>query len=379
MLTLYADIKGIYGTDRYRQAYREIKDALYGGYSAGSTHLVRGAVPCEETEIASPERRDRVYRRLQEILPLFEDHKRDLLERGLTEKQIRAYGFCSTLVSGTEGLARRLMREGYSLKGIPGFYLNARGNWDVAFFKKSRGFLCPAYGLDQKLSGFQIRLDEPYNDRKYLWFSSSSRNQGSSSKSPVTFLGDPGSKIVCVTEGILKASIAHAMSGYAFIGTPGVSQYKEMEQVLKALKENGLQEVWEYFDMDKRMDVTCLGDYKESVCRVCAKRGQRSLTACEKKVQKRTQIQEGCRRLYDICSCLNLRCVRKIWDIDEKHIWRGERKGIDDYWLYCQKKRKEAMRDEFYGEAIAGGGLPPHTQENCTGPHEASSSERNRL
>ena len=303
--------------------YREIKVALQGGTYAVTQKTQQEAVHYVEARLAEPQKLDQVYRRLQELLPLSDFHRQKLLERGLTEKQISGYGFFSTPVSGTEGLARRLMREGYSLKGIPGFFLNGHGNWDAAFFKKNRGFLCPVYWMEQNLSGFQIRLDEPYNDRKYLWFSSSNRNQGTSSKSPVTFLGNPDSKIVCVTEGILKATIAHAMSGYSFLGTPGVSQYKEMERTLKALKENGLEEVWEYFDMDKLMDVSCRSDYKEPVCHTCPQNGQSLLEICEKKAQKRAQIQEGCRHLYEICGRLNLRCVRKIWDFDENHIWRG--------------------------------------------------------
>ena len=361
MLTLYADVKGLYCADRYRQAYREIKEAVRGGIHPVPMASSHNVISCKESALAEPQKLDQVYRRLQELLPLSDFHRQKLLERGLTDEQISSYGFCSTPVSGTEGLARKLIREGYSLKGVPGFFLNAHGNWDASFFRKNRGFLCPVYGLDQNLSGFQIRLDEPYNDRKYLWFSSSNRNLGTSSKSPVTFLGAPASKIVCVTEGILKATIAHAMSGYSFLGTPGVSQYKEMERTLRILKGNGLEEVWEYFDMDKLMDVSCRNDYKEPVCHTCPQNGQHFLGVCEKKVQKRSQIQEGCRHLYEICNRLDLRCVRKIWDFDENHIWKGDLKGIDDYWLYCQRKRKEERENEFFRAAAAGSSIPPCT------------------
>ena len=133
------------------------------------------------------------------------------------------------------------------------------------------------------------------------------------------------------------------------------------KRALKALKENGLEEVWEYFDMDKLMDVSCRNDYKEPVCHTCPQNGQRPLEICEKKAQKRAQIQEGCRHLYEICGRLNLRCVRKIWDFDENHIWRGGLKGIDDYWLYCQRKRKEERRNEFFGAAAIGSSIPPRT------------------
>lgn len=160
MLTLYADVKGLYGADRYRQAYREIKEALQGGTYAVTQKTQQEAVHCVEARLAEPQKLDQVYRRLQELLPLSGFHRQKLLERGLTEKQISDYGFCSTPVSGTEGLARRLMREGYSLKGIPGFFLNGRGNWDAAFFRKTEGSSARFMGWTKICPDF-----------KYVWMS----------------------------------------------------------------------------------------------------------------------------------------------------------------------------------------------------------------
>ena len=94
--------------------------------------------------------------------------------------------------------------------------------------------------MDGEIAGFQIRLDEPLDDRKYLWLSSTNRNRGTGSRSPVTFMGDPYDRTVRVTEGILKATVAHSLSGYSFLGTPGVNQYKELKKALVTLKQNGL-------------------------------------------------------------------------------------------------------------------------------------------
>ena len=70
MLTLYADVKGLYGADRYRQAYREIKEALQGGTYAVTQKTLQKAVSCVEARPAEPQKLDQVYRRLQELLPL---------------------------------------------------------------------------------------------------------------------------------------------------------------------------------------------------------------------------------------------------------------------------------------------------------------------
>ena len=352
MLTLYADMKGIFGADRYKTAYRQICDELYGpsGTETQKKKPNDGQHGQEEAP-ASAEKRDRVYRRLLQLLSLSDEHRMQLMVRGLTDEQIVKYQFCSTPVSGTENLVRHLLQEGYSVAGVPGFYMNGRGNWDVAFYRRNHGVLCPAFGIDGNIEGFQIRLDAPYDGRKYLWLSSSNKKRGAGSKSPVTFLGNPHDQVVRVTEGVLKALVAHSLSGYSFLGTPGVNQYKELEKALAVLKRNGLREVQEYYDMDKQMDIRCSGDPGDAECVACANREPvYSGTVCPKKGRKRNQIQDGCMRLYEVCEKLGLHYVRKVWDRDENGLWAGNYKGIDDYWAECLQNGKE-MRYGFHRTA----------------------------
>lgn len=349
MLTLYVDLKGIYGENRYKIAYREILEAL----GDGGVQACPAAVSPKEEALAGLEARNRVYTRLLELLSLTDNHRKNLLERGLTNEQIDAWQFRSTPVYGTENLARKLTAEGYSLSGVPGFFFNDRKNWDAAFYRGNRGFLCPAYSTERKIAGFQIRLDEPIDGRKYLWLSSANKNRGTGSKSPATFLGNPYDKTVRVTEGILKPMIAHSLSGFSFLGTPGVSQYKELAKALAVLKQNGLEEVQEYYDMDKYLDIRCDG-YKRETCASCGQwtMGQ-DCGICERKQNKRDQIREGCNRLYEVCEGLKLRCVRKKWDVDEDGVWAGRSKGIDDYWWACKQvhQQKEVRpKNELYRE-----------------------------
>lgn len=372
MLTLYADMKGIYGENRYKIAYREILEALKSGTgSITQQECFSVTGTAKEEELADLEVRDRVYRRLLELLSLSGNHRKNLRERGLTDRQIEEGWFRSTPVSGTENLARKLVAEGYPLAGIPGFFFNARKNWDAAFYRGNRGFLCPAYSLDGKIAGFQIRLDEPVDGRKYLWFSSANKNRGTGSKSPVTFLGDPCSRTVRVTEGILKPMIAHSLSGFSFLGTPGVNQYKELAKALALLKQNGLEEVQEYYDMDKHLDIRCHGDYKAAECADCGNReAGKDCGICGKKQKKRDQIREGCCRLYEICEDLSLRCVRKQWDMDNDGIWTGRYKGIDDYWQAYKQiafLKEDRMSDAFYRETFDGSSLPPYKRSGFNG------------
>jgi len=339
MLTLYADLKGIYGQDRYKIAYREILEAVSRGeVRKNRKNGFSGRTSGKEEEPVSLEKRDRVYRRLLELLDLSDSHRKKLLERGLTKDQIEAYQFCSTPAYGTENLARKLIQEGYSLAGVPGFYFNDRRNWDIAFYRMNRGILCPAYSLDGEIAGFQIRLDEPAGDRKYLWLSSTNRDRGTGSRSPVTFLGNPYDKTVRVTDGILKATVAHSLSGYSFLGTPGVNQYKELKKALVVLKQHGLEEVQEMYDMDKFLDIRCHRDCKPQICADCGQWSEGvDCGICERKQTKRDQIRDGCCRLYETCEDLDLRCIRKTWDMTPEGIWAGKQKGIDDYWWACKQ------------------------------------------
>lgn len=359
MLTLYADMKGIYGADRYKTAYHDIKSALEQGRTGERSYAgTAAAMQIQEEETASLEARNTVYHRLLEMLTLSEAHKKKLMDRGLTERQIEALWFRSTPLHGTEQLARRLLKEGYSLVGIPGFYMNGNRNWDMAFYRKNQGILCPAYSISGEIEGFQIRLDEPYEDRKYLWFSSTNLYRGAGSKSPVSFVGNPYDKTVRVTEGILKPAVAYSLSGYSFLGTPGVNQYKALEKALIILKKNGLENVLECHDMDKFMDIRCYGDYKPSVCGLCRKK-EISYGICEAKQRKRDQIRAGCCKLYEICERLELNYSRRTWDQKEDGTWAGNEKGIDDYWWSCQKKRRQTEYDGMDRAFHHRGNLPP--------------------
>ena len=101
MLTLYADLMGICGVDRYKIAYREIKTALHEGAGCRNSYdssFTGTMTQIEEEETASLEKRSQIYQRLIEMLSLSETHRRKLMDRGLTSNQIEAFHFRSTPV-----------------------------------------------------------------------------------------------------------------------------------------------------------------------------------------------------------------------------------------------------------------------------------------
>ena len=128
---------------------------------------------------------------------------------------------------------------------LPGFYKNREGKWT---FMTLPGFLIPVRDQKQRIQGFQIRVDDKYLElkediKKYIWFSSVSKNGGCSSGAPVHAALPLNREIkpetkLWITEGPLKADIASAYMGLPFLGVAGVSLYRQAAQEAKKMQVN---------------------------------------------------------------------------------------------------------------------------------------------
>jgi hypothetical protein len=143
------------------------------------------------------------------------------------------------------------MQSGCALEGVPGFY-REDSQWNVKL--KAPGIVIPVWGIDGKVSGMQIRLDKPVNGRKYIWLSSPGLEGGASSGSPVHFAGDPAAERVYVTDGALKGTVAHILTGATFVCLPGVKSLSGLDGLLSCLKASGTTEVLEAFNIAKLTD-----------------------------------------------------------------------------------------------------------------------------
>lgn len=74
---------------------------------------------------------------------------------------------------------------------------------------------------------------------------------GVTSGSPLHFVGEPFAKTVYVTEGLLKADIAHCLTGRSFVAVAGVNSLNGLESALRCMAQNGTKLVVEAYDMDK--------------------------------------------------------------------------------------------------------------------------------
>ena len=132
--------------------------------------------------------------------------------------------------------------------------------WEASFYEGNRGYLCPVYSLNHKIKGFQIRVDHPVNKRKYIWFTSSGFDGGTSSGSPARGVQlsavqkeHPGDRM-----NLQKQNLPALRSGYLYIGIPGLETIRKPATLcLMDLKSRELQTVYECMDMDKMMDLTC--------------------------------------------------------------------------------------------------------------------------
>lgn len=333
MLDLYAKLYGV----TTKEANQQILEALNRGeFRDDYQKRVKETPAIVQSQLAPEEAMDQTYSQMLSMLTLSKAHQEHLLGRGLTGKQISELRYRSVPLFGVKNLVEGLIMKGCTIKGVPGFYQDVDGRWTINFTSHNSGILIPIVSMEGKIQGFQIRVDHVTDDRKYIWLSSVNYNQGVSSGSPVHVIGNRNAKTVYLTEGALKGTIAHYLSGDTFVCVAGVNQYRNLKPVLEALQKQGTRFVIEAYDMDKKMQVIC--DHQYHKCGKCAYPGKQN---CHYKEEKRSIIQKGCRKAYEICKELSLPMSRMLWDTNQNGEWNGDIKGIDD--LYVNQKRKESV------------------------------------
>lgn len=298
------------GSDGRKRAARDIFHEINGDNSLADFHraMAESIKIVNEVERSSDEACSKVYYALLRKLVLNHSHKEDLLRRGLTEEQIKRFLFKSVPTREEKyRICKELTNEGYSLFGVPGFYTNKYGKWDIKF--PGDGYLCPVYDGERNLIlGFQVRMDNPKNGTKYLWLSSSGRENGVGSGSPSTYLPGRDDKTVVVTEGILKATVVYCLLNgeVSVIGVPGVNSISGCKDYLHRFGGDAF--ILECYDMDRLADP---GDDAEKAF----------------KIEKLNQAWEN---LCTLISEYNLPYHNMKWDVTEDK-WNGEYKGLDDF------------------------------------------------
>jgi len=228
LVTLYAELK----KSDSRTARRELG-------------LPDDPAPPKMSNVAPVEHRDLVYREFLRVLSLYPEHRQDLLRRGLDEAAIFRNGYKSVPRDPRARwkIARHLVWKGLALEGVPGFFEKTGRYGPYWDFFAPAGYLIPVRNERGQIQALKVRLDA----WKYVWFSSEGYPKGACSGTPPHYTGGTGK--VCVTEGPLKADVAHHLSGgKPFVGTGGVHATKGVPDLLKSL---GVLDVLVAFDADQ--------------------------------------------------------------------------------------------------------------------------------
>jgi hypothetical protein len=244
---LYARLRGI----DTKTAYKELSYYTVSGYTPEIRYdPCKRVVIAPEEPIAPIEHRHEVYTSLIKVLPLLSAHRADLLRRGLSEAVIERNGYRSLPVVPKNRLivCKKLLQK-HDLTGIPGFYINKEGEWDMASVS---GYLIPVRDPKGMIQGMQIRLENSKDGKKYIWFSSRGRQNGCGARAWVHVaqpLGNPPEKRIWITEGPLKSDVSAHYLGTRFLGVPGASAWSNVVETARAL---GVKEIILAYDADQR-------------------------------------------------------------------------------------------------------------------------------
>jgi len=252
MLGLYAKLHGISTSE----AFKKINNALFHGEKT-SLHRTgfKEVSNFQEVKLIPTAAMDKchiAYTYLLSFLTLSDFHKDKLLNRGLSEFEIRKNGYKSIPVFGIEKLINALTETGICLYGIPGFYFTKDGKCKTSLNPKLSGIMIPVKSIEGYVTGIQIRLDNPIDGMKYMWFSSSKYENGASASVSPHFVGTTETDAIYLIEGALKADIAHYFTKKTFLAVAGVTQSNSLVAPLKTLKILGFNKIVESFDMDKK-------------------------------------------------------------------------------------------------------------------------------
>lgn len=242
---------------------KRVKDGELKGYSP--TEGIQGAECVQEAParpMAPLAQRDEVYSHMLQLLNLQEEHRNNLLSRGLSLSAIETIGFKSTpkFIDGAV-IAKKLMTAGLDLRGVPGFGINDAGNWTLR--KEPSGFFIPNRNGQGLIQGFQIRFDHPNDNMgKYGYLTSSKMPAGTKCGTwccwagisyEIMQKGDPFD--IVLIEGPLKAYIVNARTGVNVMSVPGVTALNKVPPALQAMKKMGLRMVYIAYDMDSYSNI----------------------------------------------------------------------------------------------------------------------------
>jgi hypothetical protein len=185
---------------------------------------------------ADPDVLHRVYSALLAALTLSPAHRADLHARGLNDDDIDRRHYRSLPGQGRARLVRSLREQfGEVMQRVPGIVTRERGGERYLTLAGAAGLLVPVRESAGRVVALLVRSDGDAPP-KYSWVSSTKYGgPGPGAPVHVPFGVTGAGEVLRVTEGPLKADIAHALSGVPTLGLPGVTTWRPALAVVRQL------------------------------------------------------------------------------------------------------------------------------------------------
>jgi Domain of unknown function (DUF3854) len=191
-----------------------------------------------------------VYQSLLRSLALSTPHQAQLARRGLRQEDITLRHYRTLPSQVRAALAKRLveMFDESTCAHVPGLYIreqDGRWWWSLA---GAPGLVIPVRNAGGQIIALTVRSDDPEATARYSAVSST-KYGGPSPGAPlhVPLMESLTTPVMRLTEGVLKADIATALSGQHTVGLPGVSMWPAALPFLKRLTSPVVRLA---FDMD---------------------------------------------------------------------------------------------------------------------------------
>lgn len=195
---------------------------------------------------------DITYQAMREFFGLTEEHKKYLLDRGVKEENLRNY----FSIRKADEYFFQTMDEIFHIHendfiGIPGFYKE-----DGKIVSRDiEGIAIPMHNADGNIVAIQVRKDSVSEEKgaRYIFFSSSKKEQGCSSGSRVDIVCPEYDGSYFVTEGHFKAMKLHEEFGLSAISVQGVNNIEPLkEEVPKLLEKHSIKRFIIAYDADMK-------------------------------------------------------------------------------------------------------------------------------
>lgn len=147
-----------------------------------------------------------VYEYLLKMLGLNKKHCKILLQMGFSKEEILKSSFRSIPQYENEKirLCNRLIKCGFELSGVPGFFLNKQMKWT---FKSHKGFFIPVI-YNGYIKGLRIHLEEKYRlNTTDIWFSSGNEYQGTCAKNSIMIFMPKNEKTIIKKDIVIASEI----------------------------------------------------------------------------------------------------------------------------------------------------------------------------